>query len=88
MGSTKIVVKYQVKSFSLHFFSNQGPCEGDSGGPLYKIGWEFEDGSVTGRTLLGILRGGVGCGNPKLKDIPKWWMRVSKIVRCKGPSTS
>ena len=54
---------------------------------MYKIGWEFEDGSVTGRTLLGILRGGVGCGNPKLKDIPKWWMRVSKIVRCKGPST-
>ena len=70
------------------FFSIQGPCEGDSGGPLYQIGWEFEDGSVTGRTLLGILRGGVGCGNPKLKDIPKWWMRVSKIVRCKGPSTS
>ena len=47
---------------------------------MYKIGWEFEDGSVTGRTLLGILRGGVGCGNPKLKDIPKWWMRVSKTL--------
>ena len=47
---------------------------------MYQIGWEFEDGSVTGRTLLGILRGGVGCGNPKLKDIPKWWMRVSKTI--------
>ena len=47
---------------------------------MYQIGWEFDDGSVTGRTLLGILRGGVGCGNPKLKDIPKWWMRVSKTI--------
>ena len=44
------------------------------------IGTELEDGSVVGRTLLGVLSGGIGCGNPKNKNIPKWWMRVSNDI--------
>ena len=44
------------------------------------IGTELEDGSVVGRTLIGVLSGGIGCGNPKNKNIPKWWMRVSNDI--------
>ncbi len=48
----------------------QGPCEGDSGGPLY-----VEHGEPGGRkrlTVEGIVAGGVACG----KNIPVWYTRV------------
>ena len=40
-----------------------------------------ENGDVTGRTVIGIVSGGVGCGNnPDNKpNYPKWWARVSEL---------
>ena len=40
-----------------------------------------ENGDVTGRTVIGIVSGGVGCGNnpDKKPNYPKWWARVSKL---------
>ena len=37
-----------------------------------------EDGDVTGRTVVGIVSGGIGCGSSKKPNFPKWWARVSK----------
>jgi len=57
-----------------------GPCEGDSGGPLYinHGDTEGEDGGSSGQqrrrqTLEGIVSGGLGCG----QNIPSWYTRVS-----------
>ena len=40
-----------------------------------------ENGDVTGRTVIGIVSGGVGCGNnpDKKPNYPKWWARVSEL---------
>ena len=35
-----------------------------------------EDGDVTGRTVVGIVSGGIGCGSSKKPNFPKWWARV------------
>ena len=48
-----------------------GPCEGDSGGPLY-IKYGKEDETRQRQTVEGIVSGGVGCG----KNIPSWYTRV------------
>ena len=37
-----------------------------------------EDGDVTGRTVVGIVSGGIGCGSSKKPNFPKWWARVRK----------
>ena len=62
------------------FLLFQGPCPGDSGGPLYLENYT-ESGDVIGRTVIGIVSGGVGCGNnpDKKPNYPKWWARVSEI---------
>ena len=44
------------------FLLIQGPCPGDSGGSLFLENYT-ENGDVTGRTVIGIVSGGVGCGN-------------------------
>ena len=52
-----------------------GTCKGDSGGPL------FLEGSKRRKTLVGIVSGGVSCGN----SYPSWLTRVeyfSKWIRC------
>ena len=52
-------------------FSKQGPCEGDSGGPLY-----YHETTLEGNSRLklgGVVAGGIGCG----KNIPTWYTRVS-----------
>ena len=52
-----------------------GPCKGDTGGPL------FLEGSNKRKTLVGIVSGGVSCGN----SLPSWLTRVeyfSKWIRC------
>ena len=56
---------------------NQGPCQGDSGGPLY-IEETTANGDVRGRTVVGIVSGGIGCGGDPAKkpNYPKWWARV------------
>ena len=49
----------------------QGPCKGDSGGPLY-----VNHGTSSARriqTLEGIISGGLACG----KNTPSWYTRVS-----------
>jgi hypothetical protein len=40
-----------------------------------------ENGDVTGRTVVGIVSGGIGCGNnpDKKPNYPKWWARVSEL---------
>ena len=47
-------------------FSSQGPCKGDSGGPLIV---DHEDGR---KTLEGIISGGLECA----KNTPAWYTRV------------
>ena len=54
----------------------QGPCSGDSGGPLFSIGQKTEAGGLIGQELLGIHSGGLGCG---LVQTPAWWQRVKQI---------
>jgi len=52
-----------------------GTCKGDSGGPL------FLEGGQRRKTLVGIVSGGVSCGN----SYPSWLTRVeyfSKWIRC------
>ena len=50
----------------------KGPCEGDSGGPLFlQEETEYEPRS----TLIGIVAGGLGCG----KSIPTWYTNVSTV---------
>ncbi|XP_040581572.1 CLIP domain-containing serine protease C9 [Lepeophtheirus salmonis] len=46
-----------------------GPCEGDSGGPLYVKNDEIQ-------SLAGIVSGGLGCG----LNIPKWYTRISSYI--------
>ena len=50
-------------------------CKGDSGGPLY-LETTDENGDVSGRTVVGIVSGGVGCGDKDKPNFPKWWARV------------
>ena len=50
----------------------KGPCEGDSGGPLFL---QEETGYGPRSTLIGIVAGGLGCG----KSIPTWYTNVSII---------
>ena len=52
-----------------------GSCKGDSGGPLFQSGIEQR------KTLVGIVSGGVSCGN----SFPSWLTRVqsfTKWIRC------
>ena len=50
----------------------QGPCEGDSGGPLFvNLG---DEPNRKKQTLEGIVSGGFGCG----KNTPAWYTRVRK----------
>jgi len=71
-----LIVEKCRKGRCRKFFS--GPCPGDSGGPLFLENYT-ENGDVTGRTVIGIVSGGVGCGNnpDKKPNYPKWWARVS-----------
>ena len=53
-----------------------GSCKGDSGGPLKT---QFVDSKRD--TLIGIVSGGVGCGN----GIPGWYTKVCiTTFLCKG----
>ena len=64
---TLILYQSPCDRHSLHVL--QGPCEGDSGGPL------FVDHQVQGQkrqTVEGIVSGGLSCG----KNIPAWYTRV------------
>ena len=54
------------------FFIQKGPCEGDSGGPLF-LQEKTDFGPRS--TLIGIVAGGLGCG----KSIPTWYANVSMI---------
>ena len=51
----------------------QGPCEGDSGGPLI-LQEDTADGYQKS-SLVGIVAGGLGCG----LNIPTWYSRVSEF---------
>ena len=53
--------------------NKQGPCPGDSGGPLYINGIKDENGDISGQTLAGIHSGGLGCGG---LNVPAFWQRV------------
>merc|ERR1712013_937443 len=56
-------------------FGDSPTCKGDSGGPL------FLEGGKRRKTLVGIVSGGVSCGN----SYPSWLTRVeyfSKWIRC------
>ena len=53
-------------------FIQKGPCEGDSGGPLF-LQEKTDFGPRS--TLIGIVAGGLGCG----KSIPTWYANVSMI---------
>ena len=48
----------------------QGPCKGDSGGPLY-VDHGGDDGRQR-RTVEGIVFGGLTCGG----NVPSWYTRV------------
>ena len=50
----------------------QGPCTGDSGGPLF-VNFGDEPNKKK-QTLEGIVSGGFGCG----KNTPAWYTRVRK----------
>ena len=54
-------------------FFLKGPCEGDSGGPLFQQ--ETTEEGFTKSSLIGIVAGGLGCGI----NIPTWYTRVSEI---------
>ena len=54
-------------------FLLKGPCEGDSGGPLFQQ--ETTEEGFTKSSLIGIVAGGLGCGI----NIPIWYTRVSEI---------
>ena len=53
-----------------NFFHDQGPCQCDSGGPLYINYGGESDRRI--QTLEGIVSGGIGCG----KNTPAWYTRV------------
>ena len=55
-------------------FFLKGPCEGDSGGPLFEQ--EITEEGFTQSSLIGIVAGGLGCGI----NIPTWYTRVSEIL--------
>ena len=55
----------------------QGPCNGDSGGPLYINGQTADNGDVVGRTIAGVVSGGIGCGSKSFENYPQWFARVS-----------
>jgi secreted trypsin-like serine protease len=54
----------------------QGPCNGDSGGPLYINGQTADNGDVVGRTIAGVVSGGLGCGSEEYENYPQWFARV------------
>ena len=54
-------------------FFKQGPCVGDSGGPLF-INYDSEGRQR--QTLEGIISGGLSCG----KNFPSWYTKVSLLL--------
>ena len=56
----------------MYFIILKGPCEGDSGGPLFL---QEKTGFGPRSTLIGIVVGGLGCG----KSIPTWYTNVNII---------
>ena len=59
------------KHFNFHFL--KGPCEGDSGGPLFI---DYGSGKRKRQTLEGITSGGLSCG----QNFPSWYTRVSILT--------
>ena len=55
-------------------FFKQGPCEGDSGGPIFQK--EPTEGGFIKSSIVGLVTGGLSCG----KNIPSWYTRVSEIL--------
>jgi len=58
--------------------NTSGPCEGDSGGPLFQQ--EITDEGFTKSSLIGIVAGGLGCGI----NIPTWYTRISEFLPWMG----
>ena len=59
------------KHFNFYFL--KGPCEGDSGGPLFI---DYGSGKRKRQTLEGITSGGLSCG----QNFPSWYTRVSILT--------
>ena len=68
-----------TRLFEQHNWSSifQGPCNGDSGGPLYTNGQKGDNGDIVGRTIAGVVSGGIGCGGKSFENYPQWFARVS-----------
>ena len=67
-----IALKHGMKKhFNFHFL--KGPCEGDSGGPLFI---DYGSGKRKRQTLEGITSGGLSCG----QNFPSWYTRVSILT--------
>jgi len=54
----------------------QGPCQGDSGAPLFTKDIN-ENGDLVNVTLVGVHSGAASCGSRRKKDLPAWWVRVA-----------
>ena len=76
------------KEVNTTFSMFQGPCEGDSGGPLYIENYT-PGGDITGRTVVGIVSSGLDCGNVKSSGLkkdqekpnyPQWFQRVNIFI--------
>ena len=68
----EIALKHGMKKhFNFHFL--KGPCEGDSGGPLFI---DYGSGKRKRQTLEGITSGGLSCG----QNFPSWYTRVSILT--------
>ena len=59
------------ENINVHFL--KGPCEGDSGGPLFI---DYGSGKRKRQTLEGITSGGLSCG----QNFPSWYTRVSILT--------
>ena len=64
---------------SISIIYNQGPCQGDSGAPLFTQDIA-DNGDRVNLTLVGIHSGAASCGSKRKKDLPAWWVRVSHKV--------
>ena len=62
---------WHEEHFNFHFL--KGPCEGDSGGPLFI---DYGSGKRKRQTLEGITSGGLSCG----QNFPSWYTRVCVLT--------
>ena len=68
----EIALKHDMRKH-INFHFSKGPCEGDSGGPLFI---DYGSGKRKRQTLEGITSGGLSCG----QNFPSWYTRVCVLT--------